>query len=149
MVFSQNLAKFFKKKFGIDQIPSKPTFSRILNMMDGDAVAAVIIEIMKEKAKFMSNMTNILAVDGKAIRSTTEKGKPNWALQILTAYLTGTGVVLGQKDIHEKTNEIPVFQEMLGYLDIRPVLKLQISGQNNPLKPVLFCPQAVVLGQVY
>jgi len=36
----------------------------------------------------------------------------------LTAYVTQTGVVLGQKSIHEKTNEIPVFQEMLEFLSI-------------------------------
>jgi predicted transposase YbfD/YdcC len=118
VVFAQNKTKFFKNKFGIEQIPSKPTFSRILNMVDGDEAAKIIIEIMKERAKFITHIDNILAVDGKAIRSTTEKGKPHSALQILTAYLTKSGVVLGQKDIHEKTNEIPVFQEMLNYLDI-------------------------------
>ena len=36
----------------------------------------------------------------------------------MTAYLTESGVVLGQKSIHEKTNEIPVFQEMLDMLDV-------------------------------
>jgi predicted transposase YbfD/YdcC len=119
VVFARKKEKFFKRKFGIEQIPSKPTFSRILNMMDGDEAAKVIIEIMKEKAEFLSNMTNILSADGKAIRSTTQKGKPHSALQILTAYLTGSGIVLGQKAIHEKTNEIPVFQEMPSLLDIK------------------------------
>lgn len=32
--------------------------------------------------------------------------------------MTENGVVLAQKSIHEKTNEIPVLQEMLTYLDI-------------------------------
>jgi predicted transposase YbfD/YdcC len=116
---SVNKARFFKEKYGIEQIPSKPTFSRILNLLDGDAVAAVIVEIMLEKAKFMKNMGNILAVDGKAIRSTSKKGHPHSALQILTACLTESGVVLGQKSIHEKTNEIPVFQEMLKTLNVQ------------------------------
>ncbi len=62
--FAKNRAKFFRNKFGIEQIPSKPTFSRILNLLDGDAVAAIIIEIMQEKATFMKNMKNIVAVDG-------------------------------------------------------------------------------------
>jgi predicted transposase YbfD/YdcC len=117
--FAKNRAKFFHNTFGIEQIPSKPTFSRILNLLDGDAVAAIIIEIMQEKATFIKNMKNTLAVDGKAIRSTLKKGQPHSALQILTAYLTESGVVLGQRSIHEKTNEIPVFQEMLETLDIK------------------------------
>ena len=119
VVLAEKRSKFFKKKFGIEIIPSKPTFSRILNMIDGDAVSKVIIEIMKERSKFTSHLMNILAVDGKAIRSTSEKGKSRSALQILTAYMTGSGVILGQESIHDKTNEIPVFQEMLKYLDVK------------------------------
>jgi len=116
VIFSQKKAKFFKERFGIEQIPSKPTFSRILNMMNGKEVAKVIIEIMKEKTEYLGK---IIAVDGKAICSTSEKGKPHSALQILTAYLTESGVVLGQDSIREKTNEIPIFQEMLNFIDIK------------------------------
>jgi predicted transposase YbfD/YdcC len=119
MVFAEKRKEFFRHKFKIKEIPSKSTFSRILNMIDGDAVSKVIIEIMKEKAKLFRQVGNVLAVDGKAIRSTCEKGKPHTALQILTAYMTESGVILGQKSIHKKTNEIPVFQEMLNYLDIK------------------------------
>jgi predicted transposase YbfD/YdcC len=119
VVLAEKRAKFFKRKFGIEAIPSKPAFSRILNMIDGDEAGKVIIEIMRERTKFTAHLMNILAVDGKAIRSTPEKGKPKSALQILTAYMTGSGVVSGQASIHEKTNEIPVFQEMLNYLDIK------------------------------
>jgi len=116
MQHATNRSDFFREKFGIKQIPSKPTVSRVLNMIDGDAVAQVIIDIMKERSDIVGN---IIAVDGKAIKSTTEPGKPHSALQILTAYLTESGVVIGQHAIHEKTNEIPVFQAMLGVLSIK------------------------------
>ena len=43
---------------------------------------------------------------------------PHSALQILSAYVTDSGVVLAQEAIHKKTNEIPVFQEMLTCLDV-------------------------------
>ncbi|WP_196606894.1 transposase family protein [Pectinatus frisingensis] len=46
--YAQSNAKFLKKKFNITKIPSKATFSRILNMMDADKVASVIIEIMHD-----------------------------------------------------------------------------------------------------
>lgn len=68
-----------------------------------------------EKAGLLGD---VIAVDGKAIRSTSKKGRPHSALQILTAYITRSGIVLGQKAIHTKTNEIPVFQEMLEMLDV-------------------------------
>jgi len=115
MLFAQKRQPFLKEQFGIEKIPSKPTLSRILNMIDGEAVGGVIVEIMKETVGIAGN---VLAVDGKTIRRTAKEGYPHSVLQILTAYLTESGVVLGQKSIHEKTNETPVFQEMLGILDI-------------------------------
>ena len=119
VVFAEKKAGFFKEKFGIEKIPSKPTFSRILNMIDGDEIAKVIVEIMVESTKPTITKGGVLAVDGKTIRSTSDKEKPHSALQIITAYLTESGVVLGQNNVHEKTNEIPIFQEMLDNLNIR------------------------------
>jgi predicted transposase YbfD/YdcC len=85
-------------------------------MVNGDKVAEVIIEIMRERAQ---EIEEILACDGKAIRSTGKKGKAKSAMQIITAYLTKSGVVLGQEMIGEKTNEIPILQAMLQYMDIK------------------------------
>ncbi len=116
VVFANERREFFEKYFEIKAIPSKPTFSRVLNMMKADAVVAVIVEIMKER---IGEVGRILAFDGKAIRSTGEKGKPHSALQILSAYLVESGIILGQEAIHEKTNEIPVLRNMLDYVDVR------------------------------
>jgi predicted transposase YbfD/YdcC len=116
--YGKNKADFLKKAFGINKIPSKPTLSRILSMIDPEEVGEIIIEIMRENVK---ELGEIIAVDGKSIRSTARKGKPYSALQILSAYCTESAVILGQRSITQadKTNEIPVFQEMLETLDIR------------------------------
>jgi predicted transposase YbfD/YdcC len=118
MVYFEKKKDFYKERYGIEQYPSKPTLSRILNMVDGDAIGKIIVEIMRDNA---NNLGGIIAVDGKAIRGTGKKDKAHSFLQILTAYATESGVVLGQEAIsHEdKTNEIPVFQSMLDYLDIK------------------------------
>lgn len=54
----------------------------------------------------------------KALRSTANPSNPHSVLQILSANMTNNGVAPGQKAIHEKTNEIPIFQEMLTYPDV-------------------------------
>lgn len=115
VAFAQNKTSFFKENFDIEHIPSKPTLSRVLSVIDGQKVAEVMLTILREK---LGVDGKIVAVDGKAIRSSSEKGKPHSALQVITAYLTANGVVLGQEKIHEKTNEIPVFQSMLEYLNV-------------------------------
>ena len=111
-----NRAVFFKENFGIASVPSKATFSRVLRMIDGEKVAKIMVNIMKEQ---LGEQGDVLAVDGKAVRGTGKDGDPNTNLQIITAYLTESGVVLGQEKIHEKTNEIPVFQEMLDNLNVK------------------------------
>ena len=116
MVFAQSRAEFLAKNFGITKIPSKSTMSRILSLVDGKKVAEVIINLMK---KLVRDDGEIIAVDGKAIRSTSKEGKPHSALQIITAYMTETGLILGQEKIHEKTNEIPTFQQMIEILNVK------------------------------
>lgn len=115
MRFAENRAGFLKDHFGIGQIPSKPTMSRILSMVDGKALGQIILSKMQERC---GNKGDVIAVDGKAIRSTA-KTNSRHTLQIVTAYLTEQGVVLAQEKIDKKTNEIPVFQEMLTYLNVK------------------------------
>ena len=105
VAFTQNRKQFLATTFGIHCLPSKATFCRVLAMLDADAIIPIIITIMKEKREVLGDM---IAVDGKAIRSTSKAGKPHSALQILTAYFVESGVVLGQEALEEKTNEIPV-----------------------------------------
>ena len=116
MTYQENNQENLRKDFGIEKFPSKSTFSRVLSMVDGKAVGEVILQAMRDK---IVSRGNVIAVDGKAIRSTGEKDKPHSALQIISAYLTENGVTLGQESIHEKTNEIPIFQQMLDYLDVQ------------------------------
>lgn len=115
VTYAKSKSEFLKNTFGIEKAPSKATLSRILSMVNAEEVSKIIIDIMLEGCL---DVGDIIAVDGKAIRSTSKKGKPHTALQILTAYCTETGVILGQEAINDKTNEIPVFQEMLNVINI-------------------------------
>ena len=114
MTFAEGRKDLLREKYQISEIPSKPTVCRVLNLIRGEIIAEAIIDLMKTHG---TELGEFVAVDGKAIRSTSKKQKGNTALQILTAYCTESGVVLGQRTLEEKTNEIPVFQEMLTSLD--------------------------------
>lgn len=116
VIYAENKRDFFSSELDISEIPSKSTFSRILSMVDGKEVGNAIIDILSER---FGSEGEVIAVDGKAIRSTSKAKEPHSALQILSAYVTSNGVILGQEAIKKKTNEIPVFQEMLSYLDVK------------------------------
>ncbi len=61
-------------------------------------------EILTEQ---LGTKGDVVAVDGKAIRGTAKEGSLHSALQILTAYITESRIIIGQEAIHEKTNEFP------------------------------------------
>ena len=115
VIYAKSKEEFLTKELGIKKIPSKATFARILSMVDGKQIGEAIIDVLRSR---FGAAGEVIAVDGKAICSTTKQGNPHSALQILSAYVTNSGIILAQEAIHEKTNEIPVFQEMLTYLDV-------------------------------
>lgn len=115
VIYAKNKEEFLAKELGIKKIPSKATFARILSIIDGKEIGEAIIDVLHHR---FGTAGEVIAVDGKAICSTAKPGNPHSALQILSAYITDNGIILAQESIYEKTNEIPVFQEMLTYLDI-------------------------------
>lgn len=115
VIYAKNKKDFLAKEFGIEEILSKATFARVLSAVNGKEVGEAILDILRTR---FGASGEVIAVDGKAICSTAKPGNPHSALQILSAYMTDNSVVLAQEAIHEKTNEIPVFQKMLTYLDV-------------------------------
>lgn len=116
VIYAQSKEEFLSKELGIAKIPSKATFARVLSMVDGKQIGDAILDVLHSR---FGTAGEVIAVDGKAICSTSKPGEPHSALQILSAYITSSGIILAQESIHEKTNEIPVFQEMLTYMDIK------------------------------
>lgn len=115
VVYAKSKADFLRETFGIEKIPSKATFGRILSMVDGKQIGDVILDVLRER---FGTMGEVIAVDGKAICSTARGENSHKALQILSTYVIDSGITLAQEAIHEKTNEIPVFQEMRTYWDV-------------------------------
>gem|GEM_PF-5983841 len=87
----------------------------MLSAVDGKEIGDTILDILRMR---FGTTGEVIAADGKAVRSTGKAGNPHSTLQILSAYETDNGTVLAREAVHEKTNEIPVFQETLAYLNV-------------------------------
>ena len=57
----------------------------------------------------------VVAVDGKVLRGSHKKDKS--AVSVLSAVLAESNLILAQKEISDKSNEIPALQELIGELD--------------------------------
>ena len=81
VVYAKSKADFLRETFGIEKIPFKATFGRILSRVDGKQIGDVILDMLRER---FGTMGEVIAVDGKAICSTARGENSHKALQILS-----------------------------------------------------------------
>ena len=92
--------------------PSEPTFRRHLQRIDGDKFDQIVNAWLAEQTD-----PDALAVDGKTLRGAKdEAGKQ---VHLLSALSHNEGIVVSQKSVDTKTNEITVFQPLLNDLDLK------------------------------
>jgi predicted transposase YbfD/YdcC len=95
-------------------IPSHDTFARVFSIIKPDAFNALFTTWVESIGPHI--LQEIIAIDGKSVRRSYKKG--DRPLHIVSAFASERGVVLGQKTVDTKTNEITVLPELLKTLDI-------------------------------
>ena len=115
---TQNQLKRFRARYDSETklfiAPSEPTFRRTLQGTDAqnlDNILANWIISVTQKDK-----SDPIAVDGKVLRGA--KNNSGKQVQLLSAFLHNQGVVIAQREIADKTNEIPEIKRLLQPLDI-------------------------------
>lgn len=98
------------------QSPSEATLRRTLQGMDAEALDRTLNEWVARQYRGMGPGSGI-AVDGKVLRGA--RNADGRQVHVFAAILHGQGVVLSQRQIPDKTNEIPEFRPLLEGLDLR------------------------------
>ena len=106
---------WLESRFGIKKIPSETTVRRVLKLVSPVELGQATLSLMQET---IGKNGDIIAVDGKAIRSTEKMAQLKRGMRILSAYDTQASITIGQLEVGEKTNEIPVMLELLQLLEI-------------------------------
>jgi len=96
---------------------SEPTLRRALQSID-------ILEVDRAISGWLKRILNVrtadgipvLSVDGKTVRASKAEGGQKTLL--LSAFLQNRGIVVAQKNVDEKTNEIPHLRTLLAPMDI-------------------------------
>ena len=115
----ENKIEVLKKYIELDSIPSEATLSRVLSAINPDQLELCIVGIMRNilNRKVCLDIKQI-AIDGKAIKSTSSMKNYTNNLQIVTALAVDETISLGQVAIHDKSNEITAVRELLEFLDL-------------------------------
>jgi hypothetical protein len=94
--------------------PSEPTFRRVLQRLDANALDAQIGQWVARQYPLAGKA---IAVDGKSLRGAHDAGQA--VPHLLSAILHQEAVVLGQLEVEEKTNEIPKLRQLLDPLPLQ------------------------------
>lgn len=95
-------------------IPSHATFNRVLRLLDPVQFQACFLRWMQAVAEATAGA--VVAIDGKALRRSFAKRTAKRAIHMVRAWATENGVVLGQRKVDTKSNEITAIPELLDLL---------------------------------
>jgi len=91
--------------------PSEPTIRRVLQSVDADAVDCTVGAWLSRQIE-----GDAVSLDGKTLRGSHDGEQ--LAVHLLAAVTHGTGVVVAQRDVEEKSNEIPGAAPLLADVDL-------------------------------
>ncbi|WDE07325.1 ISAs1 family transposase [Thalassomonas viridans] len=97
-------------------IPSHDTFGDVLNRLNPKEFGEAFIRWVSQLGHLNDD---IVAIDGKVMRSTLDKASGNPAIHIVSAWSVKNNLCFGQVKVADKSNEITAIPILLKLLDIK------------------------------
>lgn len=97
-------------------IPSHDTFRRVFLLLDPEQFRRCFLSWVRAISQLTKGQ--VIAIDGKKLRRSQERGCGKKALSLVSAWATANGVVLGQRKVSAKSNEMKAIPELLKLLDV-------------------------------
>lgn len=97
-------------------IPSHDTFTRVFARLDPEQFQACFLRWMSAVSEVIGGQ--VIAIDGKVLRRSHDKGIGKAAIDIVSAWASANRLVLGQVKVDEKSNEITAIPQLLKVLEV-------------------------------
>jgi predicted transposase YbfD/YdcC len=97
-------------------IPSHDTFWRVFRVLDPDQFQTCFLNWIRATSPLIGGQ--VIAIDGKQLRRSHDKGLGRSAIYMVSAWATANHLVLGQRKVADKSNEITAIPELLRALDL-------------------------------
>lgn len=105
--------QFLKLEHGI---PSHDTFGDVFAKIDSEAFQKRFMQWVA--SVFRVTKGQVVAIDGKTLRGSHDRGKGKAAIHMVNAWASANGIVLGQRKTDVKSNEITAIPELLELLNV-------------------------------
>jgi len=97
-------------------IPSHDTFRRVFALLDPEEFQQSFLNWVQNVMKVTDGQ--VIAIDGKALRRSHDKLLGKDAIYMVSAWAAANRLVLGQRKVDEKSNEITAIPELLEVLEL-------------------------------
>ena len=97
-------------------VPSDDTFARVLARLDPGAFERCLLSWIRAVQEVTEN--RLIAIDGKTLRGSHDRGPGKAALHLVSAWATANHFTLGQVAVDGKSNEITAIPQLLDLLDL-------------------------------
>src|SRR3954453_5474303 len=98
-------------------IPSHDTFRRVFMLIDPDAFEVCFSAWAQSFAEAFDR--EVVAIDGKTLRRSFDGGRAQGPLHLVSAWASEQGLVLGQREVDGKSNEITAIPALLETLSLK------------------------------
>jgi len=92
--------------------------ARLISRIDPSALQSTFIRWMQEVMKLSEG--EVVAVDGKCLRSSYDRHDRQSAIHMLSAFATANGVVIGQTKTDAKSNDSICWISRVAFLPLTP-----------------------------
>lgn len=117
-MYGKSKYKWFKKFLELPNgIPSHDTFARVFSLLNPEQLQQCFLKWIESISRI--TFGEIVAIDGKTLRRSYDKSKDKPAIHMVSAWATTNGLVLGQKKVEDKSNEITAIPELLKVLSLK------------------------------
>lgn len=97
-------------------IPSHDTFGRVFSRLKAEQFQACFLEWVKAVNQVTGGQ--VVAIDGKQVRRSMDSYRGKGAIYMVSAWAEENRIVLGQRKVADKSNEITAIPELLDLLEV-------------------------------
>lgn len=122
-------------------IPSHDTFGRVFSLIDAQQFQLAFYEWVWAVNDILQGQ--IINIDGKCLRGSDDKRLGKRAIYMVSAWATENEIVLGQRKVDEKSNEITAIPELLKMLALSGCLvTIDAMGTQTSIAQTIIAAQA-------
>lgn len=113
-------------------IPSHDTFARVFARLDPEQLQGCFLNWVRSVSRLTEG--EVIAIDGKTVRRSYDEGKAKGAIHMVSAWASQNRLVLAQRKVDDKSNEITAIPELLKVLDLNGcIVSIEAMGTQKAI----------------